>query len=57
MQTSGMAPQFSDGMKKQIVGTPKVAKVSGKQPMTPAPMHPPNPHRRGGHAKHQKGGK
>lgn len=56
MQTSGMAPQFSDRVKKQIAQPAKVAKIPGKQPMTPAPQGPANRHQRGGFAKH-KGGK
>jgi hypothetical protein len=55
MQTSGMAPQFSDGVKKQVTQPAKVAKLPGKLPMTPAPQGPKNTHMRGGAAKHAKG--
>jgi len=57
MQTSGTAPQFSDGVKKQIVGGKAPAPRATKAPMTPAPAGPKNTHMRGGFAKHSKGGK
>ncbi len=46
MQTSGTAPQFSDGTRKTIVT---------RVPGPPKPQPPPkvSTHRRGGHAKHK----
>jgi hypothetical protein len=64
-QTSGMAPQFSDGVRKTVIG-----RTPGRVPAPPAPtakapgrhvgtaVVPPAPapaHRRGGHAKHRAG--
>lgn len=49
MQTSGMCPQFSDGVKKAVQKPVRVAVT----PKAPAPTA--NTHRAGGHAKHAKG--
>lgn len=59
MQTSGTCPPLSDGGKKTIVGAtppkipPKMAKLPANAPVKPATTA----HRRGGFAKHAKGGK
>lgn len=50
MQTSGTAPCLSDGTRKQITTA-----VPKRTPDPPAKA--PSGHRRGGHAKHGKGGK
>lgn len=57
MQNSGMCPPLSDGAKKTVVGSvaPKVAKAAVKVAAVKAPA--PSAHRRGGFAKHAKGGK
>jgi hypothetical protein len=64
MQTSGSAPQFSDGVRKTVIGrTPgrvpappqPAAKAPGQRVGTlPTPAPAPS-HRRGGHAKHKAG--
>lgn len=55
MQTSGMCPQFSDGVRKTMVGAapPKPAKKSAPAPVAPKV----SAHRAGGHAKHARRGK
>lgn len=54
MQSSGMAPQFSDGTRKTMVGCapPKPAK-----PQPTRAAKPVSSHRAGGFAKHAKRGK
>jgi hypothetical protein len=52
MQTSGLCPQLSDGVKKTITTKPPKA-----APVAKLPKPEPSPHRRGGFAKHAKGGK
>ena len=61
MQTSGTAPQFSDGMRKTITGVasgrrpaPAALKAAAppKVPAMPKPASSAATHRRGGYAKH-----
>jgi hypothetical protein len=62
-QTSGMAPQFSDGVRKTVIGRTPGRVPAPPQPTAKAPGQrvgrvpdPPMPmHRRGGHAKHRAG--
>lgn len=57
MQTSGMAPQFSDGVRKTITGVARPNPSPGAMKSVPMPKPKANTHRAGGHAKHAKGGR
>jgi hypothetical protein len=52
-QTSGMAPQFSDGVRKTMVGV-KAPVRQAAEPKVQRPA-PASTHRRGGFAKHARG--
>lgn len=56
MQTSGTTPQFSDGVRKMIVGAKPPARRAA--PAIPKQVSKPaSSHRAGGHAKHARRGK
>jgi hypothetical protein len=61
MQTSGTCPPLSDGMRKTIVGAKAPARTGvaagGRSSSEGLKPSAPLPHRRGGYAKHAKGGK
>jgi hypothetical protein len=52
-QTSGMAPQFSDGVRKTVVGV-RAPSRPAPEPKAQRPA-PASTHRRGGFAKHARG--
>jgi len=56
MQTSGTAPQFSDGARKTITTkAPNPFRTAPRVPKTQSPKPAAAPHRAGGHARQKRG--